>query len=75
MLKVPKSGKKPKTSKAPTAPKSKAKAKKDIPPGNLRMIAILEQWRRRPVSDEERQAWEEIKKSLDESRPHRPLFS
>ena len=72
MLKVPKSGKK---AKAPTAPKSKAKANKDIPPENLRVIALLEQWKRQPVSDEERQAWEETMKSLDESRPHRPLFS
>ncbi len=46
-----------------------------IPPENLRVLAVLDQWKRMPVSDEERLAWEETKKSLDEGRPHRPLFS
>ena len=72
MLKATRSTKK---SEATTVPLGKAKAKKDIPPENLRMIAILEKWRNQPVSEEDRQAWEDTVKSLDESRPHRPLFS
>lgn len=59
--------------KAPTRPGGKKPT--DIPAENVRVLALLDQWKRRPVTQEELQAWEETRKSLDESRPHRPLFS
>lgn len=70
MLKATKTTKAPKATTRPRRKKTSA-----IPPENLRVIALLEQWERMPVSEEELQAWEETKKSLDASRPHRPLFS
>ena len=47
-----------------------------ISPQNLRALALLDEWEKRPpMTEEEVQAWEETKRSIDESRPHRPLFS
>lgn len=70
MLKATRTTKQPKNAARP-----KSKKPTPIPPENLRAIALLEEWKQRPMSDAEIQAWEETMKSLDESRPHRPLFS
>ena len=70
MLKATGSTRKPK-------PPTRAKGKKPagVPPENLRAIALLEEWKQQPMTDEEIAIWDEAMKSLDESRPHRPLFS
>ncbi len=70
MLKATGSTRKPK-------PPTRAKGKKPagVPAKNLRAIAFLEELKQRPTTEEEIAIWDEALKSLDESRPHRPLFS
>ncbi len=62
--------------RAPQKPNKATEAPADeVSPKYRKMQALLRKWREEPINDAEADAWEETMRNIDESRPHRPLFS